>query len=384
MIHWKETAEILARLGDLSAQGRRAVLATVVDIVGSAYRRPGAKLLIEDSGSTLGGVSGGCLEVDVRAVASGVFASGTPSLRHYDTGEEDVAWGLGLGCNGQVDIFVQPATQGTLSAIAEPMRRLLSRDTTVTLVTVLANGPEMGAMLAIECGEPTDTGVDSASHYGSLGSAELDCHVAGEVRRLARASRSAVYEIAGRKMFVEILQPAPHLVICGAGADARPLVDYAAGAGFRVDLFDHREGLLAPEWFPHAARRVLARPDDVQIALPPAAQSLAVVKTHSLSHDREWVRRLLMAGFPYVGVLGPKGRTASILGDVGAVRADGAEPRSWEAGAHGQRVFGPVGLDLGADGPQQVAISIVAELLAFVAKRDARHLSQRVEAIHVG
>ena len=97
-----------------------------------------------------------------------------------------------------------------------------------------------------------------------------------------------------------------------------------------------------------------------------------MVKTHSLAHDREWARRLLAAGLPYVGMLGPRERTETILREIGAADRDT------------ERVFGPVGLDLGADGPRQVAISIVAELLAFIAQRQPRHLCERREAIHVG
>lgn len=136
-------------------------------------------------------------------------------------------------------------------------------------------------------------------------------------------------------------------------------------------MIDHRAALLAPSWFPRASQRLLARAAETGIALPPAARSLAVVKTHSLSHDREWVRRLLAAGFPYVGVLGPRERTQSILREIGATD---------EAAG---RVYGPVGLDLGADGPRQVALAIVAELLAFLAGREPRHLRARQEAIHV-
>ena len=112
MKHWRETAEIVDRVLHLASLGRRAALATVVDIAGSAYRRPGAKFLVEDDGRTLGGVSGGCLEADVREIAQQVIASGVPQLLHYDTGSDDrTVWGLGLGCNGSVDIFVQPATE---------------------------------------------------------------------------------------------------------------------------------------------------------------------------------------------------------------------------------------------------------------------------------
>ena len=113
MKHWQETSQIVGRVTELAAAGRRAALATVVRIEGSAYRRPGAKLLVEESGLTRGGVSGGCLEADVREIAMTVMREGAPRLRHYETGGDDrTVWGLGLGCNGSVDVFVQPATSG--------------------------------------------------------------------------------------------------------------------------------------------------------------------------------------------------------------------------------------------------------------------------------
>jgi xanthine dehydrogenase accessory factor len=439
MNHWKETAEILSRLIELEATGQRAALATVVDIVGSAYRRPGAKLLIEDGGGTMGSVSGGCLEADVREVAQAVVASGVPSLRHYNTGDEDPVWGLGLGCNGLVDVFVQPATEGPLAALSGRLRQLLAGDSALALATVVADAepPELGRVLAVveaapeaareaparaagkvpgeapreasagaegrELEMPGAAGRAPAAPelvHGSLGTPELDRQVVARIRSLLASGRSGVQTIAGRRVFVEALPPPRHLLICGAGDDARPLVAYADDAGFRVTLLDHRPALLAAEWFPQAARRVVARPEDPDLELPPAARSLAVVKTHSLAHDREWVRRLLAAGLPYVGVLGPRGRTDNILRSIAAGdhadRRDPAEPadrgdpadrRAGGAGLGGgerDRVFGPVGLDLGADGPRQVALSIVAELLAFTAGREARHLSARREAIHAG
>lgn len=115
-------------------------------------------------------------------------------------------------------------------------------------------------------------------------------------------------------------------------------------------------------------RLIAARAEAPDVLLPPAGRSLAVVKTHSLGQDREWVRRLLAAGLPYVGVLGPRDRTAKILREIGF--------------PGDKRVYGPVGLDLGADGPRQVAMSIVAELLAFTSGREPRHLCERQEAIH--
>jgi xanthine dehydrogenase accessory factor len=336
MNHWKETAEILSRLAELRAAGRRAALATVVRIVGSAYRRPGAKFLIEEGGDTLGSVSGGCLEADVREVAKAVMEIGKPSLRHYSTGtDEDIVWGLGLGCNGLVDVFVQPAAEGPFADLTGRLQGLVAGDSAFAIATTL-DGDEAGATALVE----------------------------------AEGATAGVQTIAGAQVFVEVLPPPPHLVVCGAGDDARPLVAYAADAGFRVTVVDHRQGLMQPEWFPQAARLILARPEE-PAELPPAERSLAVVKTHSLAPDREWVRRLLAAGLPYVGVLGPRLRTETILREIGAT-----DPVDTE------RVFGPVGLDLGADGPRQVALAIVAELLAFVSQREPRHLSESKEAIH--
>jgi xanthine dehydrogenase accessory factor len=386
MNHWKETAEIVSRLEELAAAGQRAALATVVRIVGSAYRRPGAKFLIEESGGTLGSVSGGCLEADVREVAMAVIATEQPWLRHYHTGDDDVVWGLGLGCNGQVDVFVQPATAGPLATLAGRLRQLFTGDAGFALATVVS-GTGTGGTLLIE---PRGGGCAPMDTSGSLGSPDLDqlamAHAHGLLGQTAPAPGAGlggggalVVQAGDSKLFVEALPPPPHLIVCGAGEDARPLVAYAADAGFRVSVYDHRPALLAAEWFPQAARRTVARPEslaalaaeeDPGAALPPAGRSLAVVKTHSLAHDREWARRLLAAGVPYVGLLGPRARTESILRDIGA--------------PGDERVFGPVGLDLGADGPRQVAISIVAELLGVIARREPRHLSQRAEAIHVG
>lgn len=360
MNHWKETAEILTRLAELKAAGRRAALATVVHIVGSAYRRPGAKFLIEETGETLGSVSGGCLEADVREIAKRVMESGVPSLRHYQTGaDEDMVWGLGLGCNGSVDVFVQTATEGALAERSGDLRQLMAGDSPVAVLTVVDGGENAGATLVL--------GPDGTVR-GSLGSAGLDRLGAERAIDLVPTGRSSLQMLFERGVFCEVLSPPPHLLVCGAGDDARPLVSYAADAGFRVTVLDHRPALLAAEDFPQAARRVLGRPDDPGIDLPPAAHSLAVVKAHSLAIDREWARRLLTAGVPYVGMLGPRARTESILREIGT-DGDG-------------RVFGPVGLDLGADGPRQVALAIVAELLAFLAGREPRHLSQRKEAIH--
>jgi xanthine dehydrogenase accessory factor len=362
MKHWKETEEILGRVVDLAAGGRSASLATVVRIHGSAYRRPGARFLVEDTGRTIGGVSGGCLEADVREHALEVCRTGVPQLLHYDTGSDDrTVWGLGLGCNGSVDVFVQPATTPGALAVFAPLRTALGGESPVAISSIL-DGPLAGGALVARDGRIIASSVNDAAWSSALAGLALEGLASG-VRRVDRVGTAEV--------FTDALASPPHLVVCGAGDDARPLAAYAADAGFRVTVVDHREAYLAPERFPSAMARRLLRPEDeASVTLPAGPRSAVVLMTHSLDKDREWLRRFAASGAGYIGLLGPRERCARLCGEVGV--------------ADGDPVFGPVGLDLGADGPEQIAVSIVAEALAVLAGRAPRHLRDRERAIHAG
>ena len=338
MKHWCETAAIVDRVIALASAGRGAALATVVRIEGSSYRRPGAKFLIEDDGQTLGGVSGGCLEADVRDIGLRVIQTGAPKLLHYDTGADDrTVWGLGLGCNGSVDIFVQPATEPrTLESLRE-IRTRLEGESGFAIVTTI-DGPDCGRI-----------GIGDAP---------------------ARDARSHVHGRDSELEFTDILRPPPELIVCGAGDDARPLVAYASEAGFAVTIVDHREAFLAPSRFPSAKRRLHWRPDAGIGPLAAGPRTLVVIKTHSFAHDRDWLHGFLGTRAPYIGVLGPRARANEILGLLG-VDAD-------------KRVYAPVGLSLGADGPEQIALSIVSELLAVLARQQPGHLREKELPIHAG
>ena len=359
MKRWKETAELFASIARLPEAGRRAALATVVHIAGSAYRRPGAKFLVEEGGGTLGSISGGCLEADVREAGLGVLREGAPRRLRYDTGDDDRAvWGLGLGCRGTVDVFVQTATDPKTREAIERVRELLEGDRPFALSTVVA-GAGVGRMLVCS---------DEGALGGSTGDAALDDAVAREAAERVRARESKLHAVGKAEVFTEVLAPPPRLLLFGAGDDTRPICAYASDVGFRVTIVDHREAFLSAERFPGAARRALLRPEDGAGTLPVGPRAYAVVMSHSFAHDREWARHLLAAGAPHVGLLGPRARTEEILRQIGA---EGDE-----------RVFGPVGLDLGAEGPEQVALAVVAELLAAHASREPAHLHQKRGAIH--
>ncbi len=361
MKHWQETSQIVGRVIELAEIGRRAAMATVVQIEGSAYRRPGAKLLVEESGATRGGVSGGCLEADVREIAMNVMREGRPRIRHYETGADDrTVWGLGLGCNGSVDIFVQPATSPDTLNVARSVRTLLAGDAPFA-VSTLVRGPAapLGRMLVTRDGPPA----------GSTGAPGLDREIARRAEALLEAGASKCYDIEPAGVFTEVHIPPPRLVICGAGDDAICLSAYASQVGFRVTVIDHRPAYLTRDRFPDA-ERIERRAADGLEGLPLGPRTHLVVMTHSFAHDREWIRHLLRTDAPYIGLLGPRARKDEILDQIDAMGTD--------------RLFAPVGLDLGADGPEQVAVSILAELLAVRAASAPHHLREKDGVIHAG
>jgi len=357
--HWQELGQILDRVLHLAREGRPAALAIVTRIRGSAYRRPGAKLLVEDDGSLLGGVSGGCLEEDVRQVGLDVIRNGVSRVRHYETGGDDTrVWGLGLGCDGEVAVAVLPVPVAAVQATWGKVRGLLDQDFPFVLSTVVEDGAA-GQILVVG---------ESGRLAGGLEDAGADAEAEAAATAALRTRRSSLHPAGARTVFAEVLVPPPNLLVCGAGDDARPLAAFAAAAGFRVFVVDHREAYLTAARFPGARRLLSLRPDQESGELPTSRHTLAVVMTHSLKRDTEWVRRLVATDVPYVGVLGPRARTEKMASGLAA--GDRA------------RLFGPVGLDLGADGPEQVALSILAELLAVSSGREPRHLRERAMAVH--
>ena len=357
MKHWKETGELLSRAARLREAGRKAALATVVRIDGSAYRRPGAKFLVEDDGRTSGGVSGGCLEADVREAALRALNDGEPRLLHYETGSDDrEVFGLGLGCNGSVDIFLQRAAEGEAP---ESVLELLEGETAFAVVTVVAGPAGVGRSLVLGPEE---------SFSGSTGDPALDRVARTRAADLLARRESRLESLGESRVFFEVLVSPPHLAIFGAGDDAVPLCAFASDAGFRVTVVDHRAAYVTRERFPGAARLVVERPGDGSGRIPLTARTYAVVKTHSFAYDRQWARVLLSTAIPYVGMLGPRARAREILRQIGS--------------EEDSRVHGPVGLDLGAEGPEQIAISNVAEILAAHSSREPWPLRERDGAIH--
>ena len=358
MKHHLESRLVLDRLAELQRASIRAALATVVRVRGSAYRHEGAKLLVAADGSTEGNVSGGCLELDVREVAHQVIASGTTQLRSYCSGSDQVsAWDLGVGCDGQVDVFIEPAADSR-----QRERILLDLDVPFAVCTVI-DSPD-----ADECRKRIV--VTAAGSDGSLTATDFGREVVGVVQELiGREAASGLHEVSGRGVFVDIFFPPPQLVVISAGDDAQPLARFALDLGFRVTVVDHRPGFLLPERFP-GARLVNSDADVLTQRITLDARCYVIIMMHHFAHDTGYLRAIVPTKAAYIGMLGPRQRTERILASLGAGAGD--DPR----------IHGPVGLDIGTDGAEQVALSVLAEIMAVRSGRAARSLRERLVSIH--
>src|SRR5882762_11000065 len=265
MKQWLETREVLDRLAQLArAGGGRAALATVVRVRGSAYRHEGAKLLVAEDGGTTGNVSGGCLEQDVHETALQVIHSGEACLRSYCSGTDEIeAWDLGLGCEGRVDVFVEPALE-----VRSREQTLLDGRAAFAVGTVIdgKRGEGRGKRVVVTR--------DSAE--GDLPSPAVTARVVQLARESLGTERSGLQEIAGRMVFLDVLLPPPQLVLCGAGDDAAPLARLAGEVGFRVVVVDRRPGYLTRDRFARAARLVESDPAGLAELVSLDASSYAV------------------------------------------------------------------------------------------------------------
>ncbi|HEY7477126.1 MAG TPA: XdhC family protein [Actinomycetota bacterium] len=366
-----EIADVLAAIESLSAKGERMALATIVAVRGSTYRRPGARLLVPEDGAPIGNISGGCLEGDVADLARIVMDEGRARLAGWDlTADDDAVWGLGLGCNGAIEVFIEPADQA--AEVAHALRTALDEERAIGVVTVLESGsPDLvaeGARLVVP-----PTGVPQ----GTLGAADIDAEAIAASRELLAAGRSEIRTFAHDvRAFVETLQPPLRLLVCGAGHDAVPLVRAAAGMGWRAIVVDDRPAFLTTARYPEAAAFVqVAEPIEVATSAPADEHTFAVVMTHNFLRDKDYLRGLLKTPVAYIAMLGPAARTQRLLMEL----ADEGMELSDDDRA---RLYGPAGLDLGSEGPEEIAQAIVAEIVAVKRGREGGFLRRRPGPIH--
>ena len=362
---------LLSAIEEARAAGKAAAIATVVRVKGSAYRREGTKMLIDADGKQVCMISGGCLEQEVGATAQRVMETGEGVVQFFDL-EEDLVWGLGLGCGGAVDVYIEPFDEGEANAA---WLRAVRAGQAAALATVLkieeGSGLAQASRMFVSAeGEP----------LGTLGNAALDKQLVGaateKMSQLYPRSETKTYELEGGSadIFLDVTVPPPELILFGAGHDAIPLAAYAHDLGFSTTVVDARHAFVTAERFPHA-KLVRTHPSGFAEQVEIGPRSYVVIMNHHLERDKESLAFVLKSGAPYVGALGPRSRFDDM---VSALKEEGRELSSGEVA----RVRNPIGLDIGADTPEEIAVSVMAELVAVRGGYGGGVLSERRGPIH--
>ncbi len=369
----KELQDILNAVEKAKKRGQSAALVTIVKAKGSTYRRPGARMLMTKDGEMVGSISGGCLEGDVFEHAKKVMDSGQPVVVHYDTSsDDDLVWGLGLGCSGVVHVLIESLQHDPayLSFLAECVQ--MERSGVLATVFHVEGAPDakMGSRLAVH---------EDGSSTSQIEDRELAAAVLRDAREALHSGRSKGqdYQLSGGRaeVFIEAIQPVIPLLLFGAGHDAIPVARLAKELGWNVTVVDSRPAFASAERFPEADRVILSNPEDVHKNMKVEHHHVAIIMTHNYSHDVNILNALLQSPVRYLGVLGPRKRTEMLLADLAK---QGVTPTAEQLA----RLYSPVGIDLGAETPEEIALAIVGEIQAVLAGRTAGLLRNRKGPIH--
>jgi len=368
----KELQLILETIAD--CDDKKMILATVVDVVGSGYRRAGARMLIDSNGYSIGTVSGGCLEADVLERAKRVLQTGAAAVITYDTtNDENSLFGLGMGCRGIVRVLLEAVTKE--SDIFKSFNRAVEmreREVVATLISTDAN-KNIGERIYYNQAAQFRL-ANLPGWFESPEQLKEDCRnvFGGEIKSTVRIYET---EAGVAEFFIERIEPPLNLLLFGAGFDALPVVRFAKALGWRISVIDHRSSFANKERLPEADEIIVQRAEDLPAELFADENSVAVVMTHNYERDREILHRLLNSSCRYIGALGPKKRTENLIQEL---RDEGRIIDENKA----NQIHAPVGLDIGAETPEEIALAVIAEIKTMLAGRSGGFLRERNGSIN--
>ncbi|HTH58174.1 MAG TPA: XdhC family protein [Cyclobacteriaceae bacterium] len=342
---------------------RKAALATVVRVHGSSYRSPGARMLITDDGRWTGSISGGCLEGDALRKARQVMNSNQAITVTYDTRDEsNQNLGISLGCNGVIDVLIEPVTPTDENNPIKVFERFIHAKEELALATVCSAG-KIGAKFVLE-----QKGKDK-NIEGRLRSA------LGEIF-VSKKSQIKNFFLDGEEaeVFLELIQPTLSVLIFGGGFDARPVSKLAQSLGWHVQVTDECVAHLAPTFFPDAKLSLCQR-EFVDRDFEITPYTACVLMSHNYEYDRDVLRKLINTNTSYIGILGPRKRFDKMQEEFltnGTVLSE----------SDLERIHSPIGLDIGAEAPDEIAVSIIAEIQAKFSKRNGKFLRANEGPIH--
>ncbi|MGL5804321.1 MAG: XdhC family protein [Xenococcaceae cyanobacterium] len=363
-----ELQTILKVFEENQSKKERSYLATIVKTQGSTYRRAGARMLMTSTGQMVGAISGGCLENDVFEHTRQRMPSGKAIVVTYDTtADEDIIWGFGIGCNGVVQVLIE-----CLARSLNPLpfvRECFEKKQRGVIATVF----NIEGWVEIAIGARLMLALDG-SIITDIKEPNLLQTLVGDTKAALDLQRSSIHKYqfpsGSIEVFIEVIQPPTPLIIFGAGSDAIPVVQFAKALGWQVTLVDCRANEATRERFLMADNVILTRREIIDQQIEIARDTVAVVMTHNYFDDLEILKILLPSSVKYIGILGAKQRTKEILGKIHYSKEQL------------EKLYFPVGLDLGAETPQEIAIAIIAEIQAVLSNRCSGMLKNRNDSIH--
>lgn len=367
----KEQKAIIDAFGKTDLTQRKVALATVVRVRGSSYRSPGARMLITDDGKWVGSISGGCLEGDALRKARQVMANKKPLTVTYDTSEDsNQNLGIGLGCNGVIDVLIEPVDERDSSNPIRLFEALIASREPVALATVFSGHEYTGQKLLIN---------SENNIIISFSRSALNEVVVQDLSRVFETQRSEAkeynFEDETVSVFIELIQPGISLMIFGGGFDARPVSHLAKSLGWEVTVTDECVAHIAPLFFPTADKLSLCQREYVDRDFDITPYTACVLMSHNYEYDREVLKKLLSSPSPYIGLLGPRKRFEKMVNEFEAegIRLTGDDLH---------RIHAPIGLDIGAEAPDEIALSIISEIQSKFSNRSGGFLKYRNAPIH--
>ena len=362
----KELNDIVQSYDTAVTQNKQTALATVVKVDGSSYRRPGARMLITEDGEMTGAISGGCLEGDaLRKAQLAIFQRQNKLVVYDTTDEDDLKFGVQLGCNGIVYILFEPITHGDVNNPINLLRKVtqLRQDTMLTTVfNENRTADQKGTCCLI-------------SETESFCDDEMKSLI-DESKPLLKQKVSVVKVDVNGSVLYQFIPPSTQLVIVGAGNDAQPLAEMAFLLGWNIVLVDGRPTYATKQRFPKASKISLTKPAEILSAVNIDEQTAVVLMTHNYNYDLAALEQLISTNCKYIGGLGPKNKLHKMLNDLtekGIMINDDLM----------QRIYGPVGLDIGAETSEEIALSVLSEIKAVFSRRAGSSLKERATEIHI-
>jgi xanthine/CO dehydrogenase XdhC/CoxF family maturation factor len=371
----KEIKAIIQAYEQAEQEGKKSALVTVVHLEGSSYRRPGARMLVTDEGEMTGAISGGCLEGDALRKALSVLNQQQSRLVTYDTSdEEDASIGVQLGCAGVIQVLMEPIDAARANHPVELLKKVVSKRQPYVLVTLFSledkKGAQAGTCLLVEA----DGTVSGDMTDAALKQVVLEDVTAcfDQQQSAFRNYRSANFTITA---FIEYIEPALALMIIGAGNDVIPLVEMANTLGWEPSVIDGRPTHAKRERFASACQILVSKPEKVLEQLVLDEQTVFVLMTHNYNYDLAMLKALVNTSVSYIGLLGPKKKLERMLGDL---KSEGITLTEEQL----SRIYGPVGLEIGAETAEEIALSILAEIRAVRTGSGGNSLRTKLETIH--